>query len=285
MDLSTTQVFQGDCLDLIKEIPDASIDAVVSDPPYGYLKHRLDRAFDEDALFAEFKRILKPAGAIVLFGRGVPFFRWGVKLDALGFAFKESICWDKGRTSSPTRVLQRVHEDVFIFGGKGFSVRKCHVPYAEVRTAHFEPEKMKRDVQHLAASLKHPDRLKEAFDFLAGAPLRYRSESVNFSHTVQGGIKMADRGLSVLRSMQCGFVESDLIRVLRESKTMHETQKPVRLMERLVGIVSDSGAIVLDPFAGSASTLLACKNTGRVGIGFEIDADYFALASERLNGF
>lgn len=85
MNLSTTRVFQGDCLDLIKEIPDASIDAVVSDPPYGYLKHRLDRAFDEDALFAEFKRILKPAGAIVLFGRGVPFFRWGVKLDALGF--------------------------------------------------------------------------------------------------------------------------------------------------------------------------------------------------------
>ncbi len=73
MDLSTTQVFHGDCLDLIKEIPDASVDAVVSYPPYGYLKHRPDRPFDEDTLFAEFKRILKPAGAIVLFGRGVPF--------------------------------------------------------------------------------------------------------------------------------------------------------------------------------------------------------------------
>lgn len=284
MDLNTTQVFQGDCLDLIKEIPDASIDAVVSDPPYGYLKHRLDRLFDGDTLFAEFKRILKPAGAIVLFGRGVPFFRWGVKLDALGFVFKESICWDKGRPSSPTARLHRFHEDAFVFGGKDFSVRKRHVPYAEFRAMNFEPEKVKRDVQRLAASLKHPDRLKEAFDFLSGEELRYYRTHHGNGVTTQKGILDCDRGLKVLSTMANGFVERDLIRVVREPKTAHEAQKPVRLMERLVGIVSDPGAVILDPFAGSASTLVACKNTGRVGIGFEIDAEYFDLAKQNLNG-
>jgi hypothetical protein len=56
----------------------------------------------------------------------------------------------------------------------------------------------------------------------------------------------------------------------------------VRLMERLIALVSDPGNVILDPFAGSGSTLLAARRTGRKFLGMEIDDEYHALAARRL---
>lgn len=267
---------------MIKRLPDASVDAVVTDPPYGYLKHKLDADFDEDALFSEFDRVLKPNGAIVMFGRGVPFFRRCLKLDALGFLFKESVCWDKAIQSSPAHALHRIHEDAVIFGRKGFSVRKRYVPYVESRLADCDALKIKRDVDRLSAALKHPENIKEALDFIAGASLRFRCNAGRKHITLQAGFVGADRGLEVIREMRDGFVEKDLIRVPRDAHAEHGTQKPVRLMERLVAIVSDEGDVVLDPFAGSGSTVVACAQTGRVGIGIEVVPEYAEIAERRL---
>jgi site-specific DNA-methyltransferase (adenine-specific) len=63
---------------------------------------------------------------------------------------------------------------------------------------------------------------------------------------------------------------------------IHPTQKPVKLLERLIKIFTDPGDVVIDPVAGSGSTLIAAENSGRVGIGFEIKKDFFAKASEWL---
>lgn len=81
LDLTRSQILRGDCIEVIKRLPDASVDAVVTDPPYGYLKHKLDADFDEDALFSEFDRVLKPNGAIVMFGRVRNCVRRGESLD------------------------------------------------------------------------------------------------------------------------------------------------------------------------------------------------------------
>lgn len=62
----------------------------------------------------------------------------------------------------------------------------------------------------------------------------------------------------------------------------HPTQKPVRLMERLSALVTQEGDLVLDPFMGSGSTGIACINTGRRFIGYEIDDEYFGIAKGRL---
>jgi site-specific DNA-methyltransferase (adenine-specific) len=67
---SKITLYHGDCLEFMKTLDDKSIDAVVTDPPYGYLKHKLDRLFDEQAFFGECKRIIKKDGFYVGFGRG-----------------------------------------------------------------------------------------------------------------------------------------------------------------------------------------------------------------------
>nr|DAG12914.1 MAG TPA: adenine-specific methyltransferase [Caudoviricetes sp.] len=72
--IELNKIYNEDCLEGIKRIPDVSIDCILTDPPYLYLKgQKLDRPFDEERLFSEFKRVLKPTGFVVLFGRGTSF--------------------------------------------------------------------------------------------------------------------------------------------------------------------------------------------------------------------
>jgi site-specific DNA-methyltransferase (adenine-specific) len=63
---------------------------------------------------------------------------------------------------------------------------------------------------------------------------------------------------------------------------VHPTQKPVPLLERLIEIFTDMGDVVIDPCAGSGTTLLACANTGRRGYGFEIKKDFYKAATEKV---
>ena len=83
--------------------------------------------------------------------------------------------------------------------------------------------------------------------------------------------------------MQCGMNEKSIVKVVRDHhNAIHPTQKPVRLLERLLALTTKPGDVVLDPFAGSCSTAIACINTNRKFIGFEIDKEYYELGMNRL---
>ena len=99
--IELNKIYNEDCLEGMKRIPDKSVDAIVTDPPYKYLKHKLDRDWNEDVIFDEWNRVLKDDGFIVIFGRGIPFYRWNVKLNELGFNFKEEVIWNKKASSGP----------------------------------------------------------------------------------------------------------------------------------------------------------------------------------------
>ena len=72
MENENIKILHGYCIELLPKILDASIDAIITDPPYGYLKNqKLDIPFNEEVFFREAKRVLKPAGFIVMFGRGL----------------------------------------------------------------------------------------------------------------------------------------------------------------------------------------------------------------------
>ena len=87
--MELNKIYNEDCQEGIKRIPDASIDCILTDPPYLYLKgQKLERPFNERELFSEFKRVLKPTGFIILFGRGTSFYRWNMILAEQGFVFK-----------------------------------------------------------------------------------------------------------------------------------------------------------------------------------------------------
>ena len=103
-------LYNADCIEFIQTMGDESVDVILTDPPYLYLKNqKLDVPFDEQVLFSECKRVLKKDGFIVMFGRGTSFYRWNTILDELGFTFKEEVIWDKSYSTSPLMQIGRAH--------------------------------------------------------------------------------------------------------------------------------------------------------------------------------
>ena len=367
---NTIELLHGDCTQLLSKIPDGSINAIITDPPYGYLKNqKLDIHFNETVFFSEAKRVLKPAGFIVLFGRGTAFYRWNTLLADLGFVFKEEVIWNKVQTTSPVLPLSRVHETISIHcKGKG-KINKVRVPYLEMKghdigaiktdikrlmsvfsnnkslaavrayletaeSNYVEPISTKNNNMLFSKKVKRNNRVLCVFQGMQGGLKeksiirndrqlidtmsknevsvrknvlsgdracncmqaineRFNEKSIiNFyneryaaKHTIATSKRMknADRDYLIMKNVTEGCVEKSIMQQGREHYSMqHPTQKPVRLLERLMALVTQENALVLDPFMGGASTGVACINTGRKFIGMELDDEYFDIAKQRI---
>lgn len=321
------QLFNCDNLELMAKMEDESLDVILTDPPYLYLKNqKLERQFDEQLFFSECKRVLAKNGFIVLFGRGTSFYRWNTILDSLGFTFKEEIIWDKSHCTSPLMNLSRVHETVSIFTkGKG-TINKVKVPYLEMKS--HDLDSVIGDVKRMKSILKNTKSLDAVLEFLEN---NKRDESDNWEAnnlSISSNITKEDRSVSVARSIRDGLNEKSIIRndfnnitgigisggsknksektvtvvqaieiVMNEKSiikqvrdhysAIHPTQKPVRLLERLLALVipkdkESKDITVLDPFGGSFSTMEAVYNMGMQGISCEIDKEYFEAGKKRI---
>ena len=112
-------LMQGDCLELMKNIPDGSVDMVLTDPPYGTISCKWDSVIPFEPMWAELKRIIKPNGAIVLFG-SEPFSSLLITSNLKGFKYR--LDWNKkipsGMSYARFRPMQQT-EDICIFTSKG----------------------------------------------------------------------------------------------------------------------------------------------------------------------
>lgn len=271
-----------DCQEYIRGLPDNSVDCILTDPPYLYLKNqKLEREFNEDELFSEFRRVLKPTGFVVIFGRGESFYRWNYKLSQLGFVFKEEIIWDKSYCSSPLMAISRVHETIAILGMSDAVINKVKVDYIE--TKGHDISAIRTDIKRLMTVFGNPISLRAVDLYLRSGELTFDGE-YGAGVTITAGRKRVNRAVSTMNSISSGMNEKSIIRCQRDHyKTIHPTQKPVRLLERLLALVTKPGDVVFDPFAGSCSTAIACINAGREFIGCEIDEEYYLLAKSRVN--
>lgn len=286
MILERNKSYKGDCIELMKYLPDESVDVICTDPPYLYLKNqKLDRPFDETEYFNQVKRVLKKDGFIILFGRGTSFYRWNTILADLGFNFKEEIIWDKSYCSSPLMAMSRVHETVSIHTKGNGTINKVKVPYLEMK-GHDIPS-ICQDIKRMRSVFKNTKSLDAVLAFLENNQIPNDGTRKNLSTTVSSLIDSKDRSASVMKCIMDGMNEKSIIREGREHyKAIHPTQKPPRLIERLLALVckietNKPKPLVLDTFRGSASTDIACMNFGVDCISFEIDDEYFEKGEER----
>lgn len=326
---SDIQLFNLDNSELMAKMEDESVDVILTDPPYLYLKNqKLERPFDEQLFFSECKRVLTKNGFIVMFGRGTSFYRWNTILADFGFTFKEEIVWNKSYSTSPLMALSRIHETVSIFTkGKG-SINRVKVPYMEMKS--HDLESVIGDVKRMRSILKNTKSLDAVLAFLENNIVPTDKENT-LSTTINSTIKNQDRCASVLNGITNGVNEKSIIRTDRidcetftkfgvnadERKTgnrctnvmqsivfglneksiikqvrdhysaIHPTQKPVRLLERLLALVIPQNKerkdiVVADFFGGSFSTMEAVYNMGLQGISCEIDKEYYELGKERI---
>jgi site-specific DNA-methyltransferase (adenine-specific) len=302
-------------------IPTIQFDHIFSDPPYLYIKtHEFDKEFDEALLFETARTILPNDGFIALFGRGTSFYRWNTRLAEMGFVFKEEIVWDKRYTTAPCMALSRVHETVSIHTKKTGKIRRAKIPYIEQKQ--HDVDSIINDVKRIKSAINTEAGLNNIVEFLNGACIYKYDGPDKHCVSQQPGIKHPDRSVATINSIANGMNEKSIIHKQlsggsgiavrknlpqegREFKTFrmikngmreksvielgnfhygisHPTEKPVRLAERIIALLSDPGDTIYDPFMGSGSFGVACLNTGRKYIGSEIDGDYFKTACKRI---
>lgn len=278
-----------DCIELIQTMGDESVDVILTDPPYLYLKNqKLDRPFDEEKFFSECKRVLIKDGFIVMFGRGTSFYRWNTVLAEIGFTFKEEVVWNKSMGTSPLSRMCRIHETVAIHTKGNGIINKVKVPYLESKG--YDINKIAVDVNRICSTLKNPESIKFLQDFIDGERSDMELNTCFTRHKVTSDIrKSGAREVNTLASIQNGITEKSIIHIVRDHyNTIHPTQKPVRLLERLLALVipenkSRNEITVFDPFGGSFSTMEAVYNMGMQGIACEIDKEYFEAGKERID--
>lgn len=280
-------LYNADNKDVMSELQDNSVDVILTDPPYLYLKNqKLEREFDEQLFFNECKRILKQDGFIVLFGRGTSFYRWNTILDELGFNFKEEIIWQKQPTS-PAMAIGRIHETISIFSKGEGVINRIRVPFFE-KYKH-EPEKILEVVKRISTTFGNRDTFRQLKQYYENGKLEYYSSHNGHGVSLSAdNMKTVNRTVQFARGLEEGITEQTIIKETRDHyNTFHPTQKPVRLLERLLALVVPKDKpreqiTVLDPFGGSFSTMEAVYNMGMKGISCEIDEEYFEAGKKRI---
>ena len=226
---------QGDCLELMKDIPDTSIDMILCDLPYGTTKNKCDSVIPLNKLWKQYERMIKDNGAIVLFSQ-MPFSAELVHSNLK--LFKYEWIWQKDNGTgflNAKKMPLKVHENILVF------YKKLPLYNPQMRTG-FKPYKCKQG--------RH---------------------STNYGAYEQGHITESNGERYPI----------DIIKFKKDSG-LHPTQKPVELLEYLIKTYTNEGETVLDNCMGSGSTGVACINTNRNFIGYELDEHYFQIAKERL---
>ena len=225
----------------MKSIPSGSIDAIITDPPYGTTACKWDSVIDFDLMWEQLNRIIKPNGAIVLFG-SEPFSS-ALRMSNIK-NYKYDWIWNKrlagGFAVAKYRPLS-INENVSVFG-------KGKIKY-------------------------YPQMVK--------GKMRVKGRTKNKGKDVSENWKGLKDGYSTTNDLYFPKTIIEISNANRRNK-QHPTQKPIELMEYLIKTYTNENETVLDFTMGSGSTLVACQNLNRNGIGIEQDETYFKIAQERL---
>jgi len=240
------QLLHGDCLELMKTIPDKSIDMVLTDPPYGTTACKWDVVIPFEPMWNELKRITKDNGAICLFG-SEPFSSH-LRMSNLKM-FKYDWIWNKNISANfmtaklkPMNRNELIH--VFSNGNTANNNRNNMVYYPQ-GLIRVNLKKKNRKDKNGGHNWNRPSRKEEIYQEFTNYPY----SDLNFKH---------------------------------DKEKLHPTQKPVALLEYLIKTYTLENETVLDFTMGSGSTGVACVNLNRKFIGIEKDDKYFEIAKQRI---
>lgn len=232
----------GDCLERMKEIPDGSVDLILTDPPYGTTQNKWDSVINLENMWKEVWRILKPNGACVLFS-AQPYT--SILVTSQIKYYKYEWVWVKNLKTgnlNAKRMPMGGHETIQVF-------------YRKPPT--YNPQKRKRTTEVKSGN-------------------KFNSKTSNYGVQREDYIDRQSDEINpdtALLQFKC---------VHNSSGKVHPTQKPVDLLEYLIKTYTQEKETVLDFTMGSGSTGVACVNTNREFIGIEMDEKYFDIGVKRI---
>ena len=233
----------GDCLDVMQEIPNNSIDCIICDLPFGTTKLEWDTIIDFDLLWSEYNRVLKDNANIVLFSSGDFTYKLYASNPKL---YKYKLIWKKnvptGMSSAKYRPM-KYYEEICVFYGKKGTYNPQMKERIGVGKACYNYDHYCGESNHV-----HYGKVKK----------RYDPNFVQPSDVLEFNVVPNRKG------------------------KVHPTQKPIALLEYLIKTYTNEGETILDNCMGSGSTGVACIHTNRNFIGMELDETYFNIAKNRI---
>ena len=247
--IKINKVYKIDCLIGMKLIKDESIDFIICDLPYGTLNRnnksaQWDNIIPFDKLWKQYNRIIKDNGVIALFGQGMFSCKLMMSNPKM---WRYNLIWEKDRSSgflNANRMPLRSHEDILIF-------------YKKLGTYNPQMEYAPDRKNHVVGNGEHKDT-NQCYG-------RFN----RLENPIISDYKYPRSVIKIKREHKCKGNE-------------HPTQKPVELIEYLIKTYSNEGDLVLDNCMGSGTTAIACINTNRNFIGFELNKDYYNICVERI---
>ena len=237
------QIFNEDCLEGMKKIADGSVDMILTDLPYGITDAPFDKRLPFEPMWEQFKRVTKRNAAIVLFSQ-MPF---GAELIMSNRKmFRYEWIWEKSLGVgflNAKKMPLRCHENILVF-------------YQQLPT--YNPQFTQgKPFTKVHYKKFNSQNYGDVDDYVYENPSgrRYPLTVIHFN------------------SVRSGFIKTEMY---------HPTQKPTDLLEYLIKTYTDEGETVLDATMGSGSTGVACVNTNRNFIGFELEENFFEIAEKRI---
>jgi DNA modification methylase len=230
------KIYNEDCLEGMKRIPEGSVDMILCDLPYGTTACKWDNVIPFEPLWEQYERVIKDNGAIVLFG-SEPF---SSRLRMSNIKnYKYDWIWEKEQ-------------------GANFMLCK------------YQPYKV-HEIISVFSKARHTynPQMKDGKPYISGK---------GTSGDITGNViktQTKNNGTRCPRSIQKFNTD-------KSKGSLHPTQKPVALLEYLIKTYTNENELVLDNCMGSGTTAIACINTNRNYIGFELDKHYCDIANERI---
>ena len=241
--ITNYQIFNADCIEQMKSIPDSSIDFILCDLPYGTTKCSWDIIIPFEDLWKQYKRIIKPKGNIVLFSAGL-FTLNLIQSNIKDFRYK--LIWKKnvptGMASAKYRPM-KYYEEICVFGNSNATYNPIMKERIGVGKACYNYDHYCGDNNHLQF-----DKQKK----------RYDPDWVQPSDVLEFNV------------------------VPNRNGKLHPTEKPVELLEYLIKTYSNEGDTILDNCIGSGTTAIAAIREKRNFIGFELNKEYYDKACKRI---
>lgn len=241
------RIYQGDCLELIKQLPDKSIDCIICDPPYEVLNKnnknaQWDRIIPFDELWQQYERVAKDNAAIILFAQGMFTARLMMSNPKL---WRYNLIWQKGGRCSgflnAKKMPLREHEDIVVF-------------YRKQPT--YNPQMTK--------CLPHERNHSRG---------RQQGEQTNRCYGEFG------RAEDIMTDLK---YPKSILNFNRPHPQIHPTQKPVALIQYLIKTYSNENDLILDNCVGSGTTAVAAIKEKRHFIGMELNKEYYDIACKRV---
>lgn len=241
--LEKNKIYQGNCLEVMKQINDKSIDMILCDLPYGVTNNKKDIVIPFEGLWKQYERIIKDNGVIALFAQGIFYVDLVSSNRKL---FRYDLVWDKKLTSgflNCNRQPLRQHEQIAIF-------------YKKQPT--YNPQ------------------------FTNGLPSHSKGKCLNEHKNNNYGkyAEVDNTSINNINKFPTSILEYQKV---HPSKSVHPTQKSTELSEYLIKTYTNKNELVLDNCMGSGTTAVACINTNRNYIGIELQQKYVDIANKRIN--